>query len=266
MEYSASFRRGPNLRYLRKQAIQQQTILLEQSDDDSVSEESDEYIVHASRRYDDLDLGSSSAPPRHSHSGPPPSGPPSGPPPSGRLPPRPPPSGPPPSGRLPPRPPPSGPPPSGPPLPRPPPPAGRPPASFIRPNRRRTRPTEGPPPAQRRAAVPATELPNVVPEAPLASSTNANRNPDLHALAQGGRDAKSPVVRDNLVLCVYRNSKKSFDTCEVKLTPYSSKTLRDRHLFRRMRKHYEYNLRGWIRGLFSFKSITTVRLLQVNNN
>jgi hypothetical protein len=223
MEYSATLRRGPNLRYLRKQ---QPIRHKRRSEDDNDFRETIESTVRAShRRHYDVDPGSSSAPP-----GPPPS--------------RPPPGGPPP--------------PPGPPPPR------RPSASYIYPNRRRSRSMEGPPPAHRRATVTDTEP--ELPDTPRVSSTNANRNPDLHMLAQHRGTTSGPVAHNNLVLCVYRNSKKGFDMCEVKLAPHSSKALRDRHLFRRMRKQYEYNLRGWIRGLFSFKSITTVRLLQVNNN
>jgi hypothetical protein len=92
---------------------------------------------------------------------------------------------------------------------------------------------------------------------------------DLASLAQRPNPNAGEDVRNNLVICVYRNSKKTFDYRLVELLSGNRLDRRirgsDRNLFRTMRNKYENQLRGWIRRLLSFKALSTVRLLQVSN-
>jgi len=95
-----------------------------------------------------------------------------------------------------------------------------------------------------------------------------SRNADILALSQGPRDAISnEEIRDHLVLCVYRNSRKSFVSYKLSLLSKSGHPtayITNRPFFRRVYRDYDFHLRGWFRRLFSFKTITTVRLVQVD--
>jgi hypothetical protein len=110
----------------------------------------------------------------------------------------------------------------------------------------------------------------MVPHSPAIprSRIPPSRDADILALSQGPRDAASDEeIRDHLVLCVYRNSRKSFATYKLSLLSKSGHPtayITNRPFFRRVYRDYDFHLRGWFRRLFSFKTITTVRLVQVN--
>lgn len=134
------------------------------------------------------------------------------------------------------------------------------------PPRRPPNPSPSPPPRRR------LPLGFVQPAPPLNHPEKVTGH-DLASLAQRPNPNSGQDVRDNLVLCVYRNSKKTFDYRLVELTSFGNRLDRrfkehitDRHLFRNMRSRYEKQLRGWVRRLLSFKALTTVRLLQVSSH
>lgn len=95
---------------------------------------------------------------------------------------------------------------------------------------------------------------------------------DLATLAGQPNPKDREKVRNSIVLCVYRHSKKAFDFRFVELRKSQGKRMdrdiippvSDLRLFKKMRKTYEKDLRGWIRRLLSFKHLSTVRLLQVS--
>ena len=110
--------------------------------------------------------------------------------------------------------------------------------------------------------------PGFVQPAPYLPLSERLHSHDLTGIAQGPDPKSDPKVRENLVLCVYRNSKKSFDYRFVKLISGHGRkdvVVTDLSLFYNMRDVYENELRGWIRRFFSFKGLTTVRLLQVSH-
>jgi hypothetical protein len=110
-----------------------------------------------------------------------------------------------------------------------------------------------------------------VPESPAIprSCILPSRNADILTLSHGPRDATSDEeIRHHLVLCVYRNSRKNFATYKLSLLSKSGNPtayITNRPFFRRVYRDYDFHLRGWFRRLFSFKTITTVRLVQVDH-
>jgi hypothetical protein len=124
---------------------------------------------------------------------------------------------------------------------------------------------------QRRARSRRHELPPYkVPPSPELPQRHipTSSTADILTILQGPRDAANDKeVRDHLVLCVYRNSRKSFMTYKLSLLSKSRHPtgyITDRPFFRRVYREYDFHLRGWFRRLFSFKTITTVRLMQVD--
>jgi hypothetical protein len=110
--------------------------------------------------------------------------------------------------------------------------------------------------------------PGYVQPAPSLPPSERLYGNDLAGIAQDLDLKSNPQIRENVVLCVYRNSKKSFDYRFIKLISGHGGTdivITDRLLFHSMRSSYENELRGWIRRFFSFKGLTTVRLLLVSN-
>jgi len=104
---------------------------------------------------------------------------------------------------------------------------------------------------------------------PRLSKAHGN---DLAALAQRLFPLEQEDVRDKLLLCVYRNSKKAFLYCKVDLTGgghtadhITKPHMTDRQLFENMSRKYNSELRGRVRQLFSFKVPSTVRLRKVSN-
>ena len=137
----------------------------------------------------------------------------------------------------------------------------------IRPPPRRPSPSR--PAPRRRSPRPVPEG-FVTPAPPLNHPEKAGGGHDLDTLT-GGNPKDSPKVRDNLVLCVYRNSKQTYDFRYVelrrdhKLSSSEKPNISDRELFRNMRNTYHTQLRGWPRRIFSFKALTTIKLLNVSN-
>lgn len=97
---------------------------------------------------------------------------------------------------------------------------------------------------------------------------------DLLLRSQEVMDTKSPEVRDYMTICVYRNSTKRFDSCIVPLRTSRSgpngkhRSLRsdprsDRNFFHDLQHHYRNELTGRWRRFLGFKTVSTVRLLQV---
>jgi hypothetical protein len=104
---------------------------------------------------------------------------------------------------------------------------------------------------------------------PPESAPSHGHGHDLATLAEQPFPKDREKVRNSIVLCVYRHSKKAFDFRFVELRKppghrMENKPVTDLQLFKRMRRTYEKDLRGWIRRFFSFKVLSTVRLLQVS--
>ncbi|KAI9051097.1 hypothetical protein LZ554_005201 [Drepanopeziza brunnea f. sp. 'monogermtubi'] len=101
------------------------------------------------------------------------------------------------------------------------------------------------------------------------SGGGGNRH-DLATLAEQPNPKANEKVRNSIVLCVYRHSQKAFDYRFVQLRSSTGHRLdgegqhytTDLHVFRKMRRTYEKELRGSIRRFLSFKVLSTVRLLQ----
>jgi hypothetical protein len=127
------------------------------------------------------------------------------------------------------------------------------------------------PPHERLRPRPRPVPPGFVQPAPPLMHPDKVPGHDLASLAQRPSPNAGEDIRNNLVLCVYRNSKKSFDYRFVELMETGHrldrrfKSITDRQLFRSMRSKYQNELRGWVRRFLSFKALSTVRLLQVGN-
>ncbi|KAJ5047481.1 uncharacterized protein L3040_003305 [Drepanopeziza brunnea f. sp. 'multigermtubi'] len=101
------------------------------------------------------------------------------------------------------------------------------------------------------------------------SGGGGNRH-DLATLAEQPNPKANEKVRNSIVLCVYRHSQKAFDYRFVQLRSSTGHRLdrggqhytTDLHVFQKMRRTYEKELRGSIRRFLSFKVLSTVRLLQ----
>lgn len=83
---------------------------------------------------------------------------------------------------------------------------------------------------------------------------NGNKR-DLFTMAQFR--IRNPQA--HLILCIYRSSRRTFETRVVRT---HGKDLDDRRLFHHIRYEYSQHLRGW-RVVFTFKAMKGVRLLQV---
>ena len=142
-------------------------------------------------------------------------------------------------------------------------------------HRASSRPTPlRPPPAPRPVPLgvvqPSPYLVSSYQDPPESVPSHGNGH-DLATLAEQPFPNDREKVRNSIVLCVYRHSKKAFDFRFVELRKPSGQRMdrenkpvvTDLQLFRKMRSTYEKELRGWIRRFFSFKVLSTVRLLQV---
>jgi len=125
--------------------------------------------------------------------------------------------------------------------------------------------TQRRPASSRRRPIPQ----GFVETSPRLSKAHGN---DLAALAQRLFPLEQEDIRDKLLLCVYRNSKKAFLYCKVDLTGgghtadhITKPHMTDRQLFENMSRKYNSELRGRVRQLFSFKVPSTVRLRKVSN-
>jgi hypothetical protein len=108
--------------------------------------------------------------------------------------------------------------------------------------------------------------PGFVQPAPLISRPDRLGGHDLLGLASNPRPKSDPDIKGKVVLCLYHNSKRTFDYRTVQYISKQGQSIRDRELFYMMRNTYQYELRGWIRRWFSFKGLTTVRLLLVSES
>lgn len=109
---------------------------------------------------------------------------------------------------------------------------------------------------------------------PVHDTQRGRRHRDLLLRSQEVMDAKSPEVRDYMTICVYHNSTKRFDSCIVPLRTSrpgpdgKTRSLRsdprsDRNFFHDLQSHYRNELTGRWRRFLGFKTVSTVRLLQV---
>ncbi|KAF1348523.1 hypothetical protein BDV97DRAFT_353788 [Delphinella strobiligena] len=94
---------------------------------------------------------------------------------------------------------------------------------------------------------------------------------DLLLRSQEPMDTRTPEVRGYMTICVYQ---KRFDSCSVPLKKsrsgsggksrsLGSDPRSDQNFFRDLQYHYREELIGRWRRLFRFKTVSTVRLLQV---
>lgn len=103
--------------------------------------------------------------------------------------------------------------------------------------------------------------PGFVQPVPLLSRPDRVGGHDLLGLASNPRPKSDPDIQGKVVLCLYHNSRRSYDYRTVEYIHKRGNPIGDRALFHRMRNKYQYELRGWIRRWFSFKGLSTVRLL-----
>lgn len=106
-----------------------------------------------------------------------------------------------------------------------------------------------------------------------ASHAGPRSSPDVELMAQRPVDHSEPYVRNTVIICIWRNSHKRFASTTVRLVKKEYldssvdlhyKHLRRDHVFVRDMVHkYKTQLRGRLRRIFSFKTVSTIRLLEV---
>ena len=106
--------------------------------------------------------------------------------------------------------------------------------------------------------------------APMVEKTatahrQSRKKEDLSLLSQGVIDRDDPGIMQHMRVCMYRNSTKSYQSTLVRLVRRNGSSRTDLKFFVDMRAKYKAELRGPLRRVISFKTVSTARLLRVSS-
>ena len=116
---------------------------------------------------------------------------------------------------------------------------------------------------------------DAVPELPFVELTKSALYHLKHSGQRGGDDrfgdlilgSQKPISnsRNQLVVCLYHNSDKDWQSWYISLMKHRQSSLyrSDREFFKALQDCYRYELRSPLRRVISFKSVSTVRLIEV---